>query len=83
MDSASIPPGSVIIPPDRLYDEVTATHRAVAEIRGDVKEVMKVLPDHEARLRAVERKIWLVAGVSASAAAGLTKALSVVLGGGP
>lgn len=81
MDMPPIPPGSVIIPPERMFDEVTATHKAVTEMRAELKEVAKVLPDHETRIRALERKLWIAAGVSAGAAAGITKALSVVLGG--
>jgi hypothetical protein len=81
VDNLSIPPGSVVITPTELYKEMQLTHQAVTEMRGDLKKVTEVMPDHETRIRALERRIWLAAGVAAGAAAGITKALSAVLGG--
>ncbi len=51
-----IPPGSVVISPQKLYDEVMATHHAVTEMRTEVREVMRVIPDHENRLRVLEQR---------------------------
>jgi hypothetical protein len=99
-----VPPGSAVITPAEVYREVQAIHQGVTEMRGELREVMRVIPDHEERLRALEqrddgddiardvqdhetrlrsmeRRIWLAAGVAAGAAAGLTKAISAVLGG--
>lgn len=81
MEPIQVPAGSAVITPTELYKEMQATHQSVTELRGEVKEIAKVLPDHESRIRVLERKVWVAAGVAAGAAAGLTKALSTVLGG--
>ncbi|MFD9706217.1 hypothetical protein [Lentzea sp. NPDC059081] len=56
MDQSQIPPGSVVITPAELYAEVKATHLSVTEMRGDVRELTKIIPDHEERLRALEQR---------------------------
>lgn len=51
-----IPPGSVVITPEKLYDEVIGTRHDVTEMRGEIREVMRLVPDHENRLRALEQR---------------------------
>lgn len=51
-----IPPGSAVITPAEMYREMQATHQAVTELRGELRDVMRVIPDHETRLRALEQR---------------------------
>lgn len=54
MTSFEVPPGSVVITPTALYQEMRAIHDAVTDMRGDLKEMAKAIPDHEQRLRKLE-----------------------------
>lgn len=76
-----IPPGSVVITPTELFLELRATHQAVTEMRGELKDMARTMPDHESRLRALERKVWVASGVAAGTAAGLVEGLRAALGG--
>lgn len=51
-----VPPGSAVITPAEMYREMQATHLAVTDMRGELREVMKVIPDHEERLRVLEQR---------------------------
>ncbi|TCO64959.1 hypothetical protein [Actinocrispum wychmicini] len=73
-----IPPGSVVITPTELYAEVKGIGTAVAEIKGDVQELRKALPDHESRIRALERRMWWATGVAATFAAGITELVQLL-----
>ncbi|NIH81681.1 hypothetical protein [Amycolatopsis viridis] len=59
-------PGDVVITTKEMYDEVRATHDAVKEIRGEMKtlreEVKAQSADHETRIRALERRVWVATG---------------------
>lgn len=73
-----IPPGSVIITPTELYSEVKAIGTDVSGMRGDLREISKALPDHEGRIRALERRMWWATGLAAGAAAGATRLLQAL-----
>lgn len=51
-----VPPGSAIVTPAEMYREMQAIHQGVVEIRGQLREVARVIPDHEERLRALEKR---------------------------
>lgn len=70
-----IPPGSVIITPTELYAKVEAIGNDVSGMRGDLREISKALPDHESRIRALEKKVWWASGLSAGAAAAIGQLL--------
>ena len=53
---SDVPPGSAIVTPAQMYDEIKAIHQGVIEIRGELREVTRVVPDHEERLRALEQR---------------------------
>lgn len=54
-----VPPGSAITTPNEMLAEIRAVHRGVEAIGGDLKRlaghVEQVLPDHEERLRKLEK----------------------------
>lgn len=74
-----VPPGSVIITPTALYEKVEAIGQDVSGMRGDLREISssisKALPDHESRIRALEKKVWWASGLSAGAAAAISQVL--------
>lgn len=83
---ATMPPGSVIITPGQMYaeirdmavkvDKLTAIiDPALTTIREDVAEVVADVADHESRIRAVERRLWVAAGIAAAAGTGLSQIL--------
>ncbi|GGM64010.1 hypothetical protein GCM10012275_38190 [Longimycelium tulufanense] len=71
----------VVIPLEQLFAELRGIRDEVREMRTE----LRTLHDHETRLRAIERKLWLAAGLAAGlgggAGAGLFAALQSVLGG--
>lgn len=50
----------VIITMDQIYNELQAVHSKVNDIGNDVKDIA----DHETRIRALERKVWIAAGTA-------------------
>lgn len=70
-------PAGVVITMDRIYTELRAVHDEVKDMRGEVKDIA----DHENRLRSLERKIWIAAGVAAGLAGGIVQAINSVMGG--
>lgn len=75
MDPAST--AGVVITMDRIYTELQAVHDEVRDMRGEVKDIA----DHESRLRSLERKIWVAAGVTAGLAGGVVQAINSLTGG--
>lgn len=82
--TVEMPAGSVVITPTQMYGEirdmkeqvqhlVNVVDPALTDIRSDVS-------DHEGRIRGLERKVWIAAGLAAGAGAGLGK-LATILGG--
>ena len=74
-----IPAGSVVITPTELYKEMQTTHQILSEIRLDLKSLTAIVPDHETRLRALERKLWIATGATATITASLTQILNTLL----
>jgi len=50
-----VPPGSAITTPNEMLAEIRAVHKGVEEISGDVKRLAEILPDHEDRIRVLEK----------------------------
>jgi hypothetical protein len=76
-----IPPGSVVITPTELYKEMQGIDQKLDEVRVDLKPVLAAIPDHESRLRALERRMWIASGVAAVLGGGLGKMISAWTGG--
>lgn len=73
-----VPPGSVIVTPTDLFTEVRATHHAVTEMRGEIREIARVVPDHESRIRTLEKKVWWASGTAAGAAAAISQLIQAL-----
>ena len=82
--SGAMPPGSVIITPAQMYSEIRTMSEkvdhlaavidpALSTIREDLGEVRVVQADHESRLRAIDRRLWLAAVVAAASGAGIAQ----------
>lgn len=74
-----LPPGSVVITPNQMFDEMRAIHDevrnlagkvdpALAEMRGDIGELKSDRKALELRIRALENWRWFVLGISSVAA---------------
>jgi len=59
------PPGAVYISTREIYDEVKATRSDVHRLIQTIQEQKADITDHEARLREVERKVWMASGIAA------------------
>lgn len=93
MTELHVPVGAVIITPAQMYDEIRQVREevshlsalldpAINSIRDDLKDVREVAKDHETRLRGVERRVWVAAGVAAVIALGGSQAVNAALGAG-
>lgn len=69
-------PNGVLITVDRIYSELQAVHGEVRDMRGEVKDIA----DHENRLRSLERKVWIAAGVAAGLTGGIVQAINSLTG---
>ncbi|WP_409466319.1 hypothetical protein [Amycolatopsis sp. GA6-003] len=58
--------GGVVITLDKIYDQVIATKEIAAKLVDKVDAVEKRDSDHEARIRALERKVWMALGGGAA-----------------
>ncbi|HEV2784703.1 MAG TPA: hypothetical protein VGX25_35410 [Actinophytocola sp.] len=76
-----VPPGSVVITPTELYKEMQGIDSKVDDIRADLKAVLPMVPDHETRIRALEKRMWVMAGAATVLGGGLGKLISVWTGG--
>ncbi len=69
----------------RKLDEVAGLVNDVRVIVARMDAVLTTAvnghDDHEARLRAIERKVWALAGASAAVGAGGGKLLTLLFGG--
>jgi hypothetical protein len=72
-----IPQGSVVITPTEVFHEMRAIHDEVKEMRVELRDIS----DHESRLRALERRIWLASGAATTIGAGLGALAAKLLGG--
>ena len=81
---ADVPEGSIVITPAQMYE---STQKAIGEISSnisDLKLALAPLPtqivDHEARLRRLERALWLGVGFAAALGSAAGTAASKLFG---
>ena len=83
--TAEIPQGAVVITTGDMYRQLLELTKVVGEVKGSLgffKEAIKVVDDHEERIRVLERR--LAVGVPVAGAAGiggLVTALVQLFGG--
>lgn len=79
-------PGSVLITPTQMYDEMRATREQVQRLANLVDpalgDIRADVTDHETRIRHLERKVWVAAGVAAGAGAGIAQLAAALQTGG-
>lgn len=75
------PAGSAVTTPAQLLEAITELKLSVRELTGDVRRLTEALPDHEARIRALEQAVArrFVVTVSTTGASGLIGALITFL----
>ncbi|QFU87889.1 hypothetical protein [Amycolatopsis sp. YIM 10] len=66
----------VVVTMNEIYAELQAVHDEVRDMRSDVKSIA----DHESRIRSLERKIWIAAGIAAAGSGAIVQSLNAVLG---
>jgi hypothetical protein len=64
-----------------IYDQVLATKDLAAKLVDKVEAIEKRDSDHESRIRALERKVWMALGGGATLG-GATGALATFILGG-
>jgi hypothetical protein len=64
MDIQGVPPGSVVITPEGMYQELKAVHGALDNLISKFDDVPDKLRDHESRLRSVEQWRWKTQGLA-------------------
>jgi hypothetical protein len=73
---AEIPPGSAVVTPSEMYAEIKATHDAVTLMRSE----LRLITDHETRIRSLERRMWIAAGAATILGGGLSEAARAIFG---
>ncbi|GAB3372593.1 hypothetical protein [Amycolatopsis echigonensis] len=71
----------VTITLDRIYEQVLATKDIAAKLVEKVDAIEKRDSDHETRIRALERKVWMALG-GGTALGGAAGALATAILGG-
>lgn len=64
MDIQGVPPGSVVITPEGMYQELKAVHQTLDQLVSKFDDVPDRLRDHESRLRSVEQWRWKTQGLA-------------------
>lgn len=79
-------PGAVIITPTEMYQEMRATREQVQRLANLVDpalgDIRADVSDHETRIRHLERRVWVAAGIAAGAGAGLAQLATALQAGG-
>ena len=79
-----IPDGSVVITPAQQYAEIREMRKSLDKLVNTVDPAFAAIRekqhDHEGRLRAVERKVWIAAGFAAGAGGTVGGLLSQLFG---
>lgn len=67
--ATAIPDGSVVITPTEMYREIRDTRDAVNRLVNVVDPALTNIrhdvADHEIRIRAVEKRVWVACGIGA------------------
>lgn len=77
-----VPEGSVIITPAEIYAKVMMLTEAVQQMvaKEQASTVMADVSDLKTRVRALEMKVWMVAGAAAAMGSGLGTFAAKLLG---
>lgn len=67
----------VVITLDQIYQKLEAVDDTVKAMATRVDTIA----DHETRIRSIERRMWVVAGLAAAGAGGITQAFNSLMGG--
>lgn len=51
-----IPPGSAVITPNDMLNEIRQIHMEIRDLRGPIEKLADVVPDHENRIRRLEER---------------------------
>lgn len=68
----------IYITASQMYQELRQVHDEVKGIRSDLRTLMEDRADHEARLRALERRVWTASGAATVLGAGAGFLLQVL-----
>lgn len=83
-DAPIIPTGEggahVIVTIESIYTLLVGVRDDVRDLKTRTDDVRDDIRDHESRLRSVERKVWLAAGVASAVGAGLAQLIPAVGG---
>lgn len=79
--SADEPRAGVTITLDTIYEQVLATKDIARTLVEKVESIEKRDSDHETRIRALERKVWMALG-GGTALGGAAGALATAILGG-
>lgn len=66
---------------DDIYAIVIDTRDTLVSTTDELKELNKDNADHESRIRALEKRVWIAAAVGMVGGAGLPEIVGRVLGG--
>jgi hypothetical protein len=58
------PDPGIYITTTQMYQELRQVHDEVKGIRSDLRTLMEDRADHEARIRALERRVWTASGMA-------------------
>lgn len=70
----------VIVTIESIYSLLLEVRDGVRDVTKTGDETAEKVRDHEARLRAVERKIWLAAGMAGGLGAGISQLVGMIGG---
>lgn len=81
--TVNMPPSdpSVAVTLGEIYKLVLETRDTTRDTKTAVEALTVSADDHEARIRSLERKVWVSAGVAAVGGAGLWQGLATAFGG--
>ncbi|WP_017974377.1 hypothetical protein [Actinopolyspora halophila] len=66
-----------LISQKEMFDEIRSVHEEVREMRVE----LRAITDHESRIRALERKLWLAIGAAVVISSSLGATLAQVISG--
>lgn len=76
-----VPDGSIVITPKEFYDGVRQDIADIKTAVSPLPEIRKDVDDLQARVTAVERKLYWAAGFAAAIGSGAGAAVAKILGG--
>lgn len=51
-----VPPGSAVITPNEMLNEIRQIHSEIRDLRAPIEKLADVVPDHEHRIRKLEER---------------------------